>query len=47
MSHHDRHNDDPYLTRAPVTAKVDADDNSGHPRPNHPYHSTRMSARVN
>ena len=46
MSHHDRHNDDPDLTRAPATAKVDAGDDSGHPRPNHLHHSTRTSARV-
>ena len=46
LSLHDRHKDDPDLTRAPATAKVNTGDDSGHPRPNHPYHSTRTSARV-
>ena len=46
MSYHGHHNDDPDLTRAPATAKVDAGDDTGRPRPNHLHHSTRMSARV-
>ena len=39
-------NTDPELTRAPATAKIDAGDDSGHPRPNRCHHSTRTSARV-
>ena len=37
---------DPELTRAPATAKIDAGDDSGHPKPNRCHHSTRTSARV-
>ena len=44
--HHGCHSDDPELTRAPATAKVDAGYDSGHPRANHQHHSTRTSARV-
>ena len=32
---------DPELTRAPTTAKDDAGDNPGHPRPNRHHHSMR------
>ena len=37
---------DPELTRAPATAKVDAGDNSGHPRTQRLHHSTRESTSV-